>query len=86
MRGLPARVEVSFGRQVMREVAVEKRKKTGPTLPKLLSPWQRIMRAARRGEGIGLDEEEVRQLSRDQAIAQKAMNDDHRDQTGEEAF
>ena len=41
-----------------------------------LSPWQKIMRAAREGRGLRLSEDEVWQLSADNAIETKAANDE----------
>lgn len=41
-----------------------------------LSPWQKIMRAAKRGSPLYLNSLEVQRLSRDSAIEQKAVNDD----------
>lgn len=38
--------------------------------------YQRIMRAARRGTGLRLSEDEVCEMSRDTAISQLAENDD----------
>lgn len=40
------------------------------------TPWQKIMRAAKRGTGLRLTVDEVWQLSRDSAIETKAGNDD----------
>ena len=40
------------------------------------TPHQRIMRAAERGTGLRLSADEVRRLSRDDAIATCARNDD----------
>ncbi len=42
-------------------------------------PYQRIMRAAKAGTGVRLTEDEARQLSRDQAIVQRAEWDDDPD-------
>lgn len=41
-----------------------------------LTPFQKIMRAAKKGRGIRLTANEVFQLSRDDAIATAASNDD----------
>jgi hypothetical protein len=41
-----------------------------------LTPYQRIMRAARRGEGVRLDAEEVRWLAEDQNMRIQAELDD----------
>jgi hypothetical protein len=43
------------------------------------SPWQKIMRAAKRQTGLYLDAAEALQLSRDDAIATVALDDDDRD-------
>ncbi len=45
---------------------------------KKLSPYQRIMRASRRGIGLNLNSEEVFSLSMDVAIVDAAFNDDER--------
>lgn len=44
-----------------------------------MSPYQRIMKAARDGKGIRLSADEVRQLAEDDAIQQVATEDDERD-------
>ncbi len=49
-----------------------------------LTPWQKIMRAARRGTGLHLSPEEVGRLSMDDAIESVAENDDREDATGED--
>jgi hypothetical protein len=41
-----------------------------------LGPWQRIMRAAGRRQGVRLDAEEVYRLSCDEAVRTKAEVDD----------
>lgn len=41
-----------------------------------LTPWQRIMDAAKSGRGIRLSYDEVARLSMDYAIETKARNDD----------
>jgi hypothetical protein len=41
-----------------------------------LTPWQRIIRAAKEGKGIRLSADEVYMLSQDDAIEQRARNDD----------
>lgn len=41
-----------------------------------LTPYQKIMRAAKRRTGLRLSPDEVRALSGDDAIATVAMNDD----------
>lgn len=41
-----------------------------------LTPWQRIMRNAERGIGVRLSAEDVYRLSRDDAIATRALLDD----------
>lgn len=44
-------------------------------MAKKLTPWQRIMEAAHKGRGIRLSSDEVFDLSMDNAIETKAMND-----------
>ena len=41
----------------------------------MITPWEKIMRAGRRGTGIRLTADEVLQLSSDGAIETKAVND-----------
>jgi hypothetical protein len=41
-----------------------------------LGPWQRIVRAAGRGQGVRLNAEEVYRLSCDEAVRTKAEVDD----------
>ena len=43
---------------------------------KLLSPWQKIMRAAKAGRGLRLTAEEVVKLAHDDAIMTMAANED----------
>lgn len=40
------------------------------------TPYQRIMRAAKRGTGVRLTADDVRRMSIDTAIVELAMNDD----------
>jgi hypothetical protein len=42
----------------------------------LLTPWQKIMRAAKKGIGLRLTSDDVLRLSRDGAIEQRAELDD----------
>lgn len=46
-----------------------------------MTPYQKIMRAAKRGTGIRLSFDEVWQLSRDEAISAAAAYDDIADGT-----
>ncbi len=46
-----------------------------------MTPHQRIMHAAAKGSGIRLSASECAELSRDQAIAQCALNDDEDEAT-----
>lgn len=41
-----------------------------------LTPFQKIMRAAKKGRGLRLTANEVFQLSRDEAVSEAAFNDD----------
>ncbi len=41
-----------------------------------MTPWEKIIRAGRRGTGLRLTADEVEQLSSDGAIEQKAWNDE----------
>lgn len=47
------------------------------------TPWQRIIIASEKGSGIRLSADEVWQLSRDDAIVTKALNDDCEEETGD---
>lgn len=47
---------------------------------KKLSPYQRIVRNARKGRGVRLSVDEVRDMSMDGAIEQVATNDDVSDE------
>lgn len=50
---------------------------TPPERPRRkLTPWQKIMRASKRGTGLRLSADEVWNLSRDNAIETLAGNDD----------
>lgn len=51
-----------------------------------MTPWEKIMRAGKRGTGLRLTADEVHQLSCDGAIEQKASNDEwDRQQTKEKS-
>jgi hypothetical protein len=45
-------------------------------MPNKLTPWQRIIRAAKAGRGLRLTADEIYMLSQDDAIEQRARNDD----------
>lgn len=49
-----------------------------------MTPWQRIMRAAKRGTGLRLSPDDALRLSRDDAIETRAALDDERDEEGGE--
>lgn len=50
-----------------------------------LSPWEKIMRAYRRGTGLRLTAEEISELGQDSAIEQKAANDAYDKEQKQEA-
>lgn len=45
-------------------------------VPRTLTPWQRILRAAQAGHGLRLTADEVFMLAQDSAIAARAVHDD----------
>lgn len=49
---------------------------------KTLSPWERILRAAQRGEGLRLSPDEVWALRMDDAIVTAAQNEEDRRKAG----
>ncbi len=54
---------------------------------KKLTPYQRIVRAAERGVGVRISAEEAKQMGTyDDAIITVAMQDDHKDKTGEDLY
>ena len=64
-----------------REQYLAKVPNAAPAKKKELSPYQRIMRAAKRGTGVHLTAYEVQLMCIDTAITDLAWSDDHKDDT-----